>query len=100
MNYFFIAIAFLVAVFMGWIITPQILLVAFRKRLFDSVGGRKTHNGIVPRLGGVVFVPVQCFLLVLSMFFMYKLEMTPIYTFPIFIADDWVAYSEYGRSDR
>jgi UDP-GlcNAc:undecaprenyl-phosphate GlcNAc-1-phosphate transferase len=77
MNYFFIAIAFLVAVFMGWIITPQILLVAFRKRLFDSVGGRKTHNGIVPRLGGVVFVPVQCFLLVLSMFFMYKLEMTP-----------------------
>ena len=45
MNYFFIAIAFLVAVFMGWIITPQILLVAFRKRLFDSVGGRKTHNG-------------------------------------------------------
>ena len=76
MNYFFIAIAFLVAVFMGWIITPQILLVAFRKRLFDSVGGRKTHNGIVPRLGGVVFVPVQCFLLVLSMFFMYKLEIT------------------------
>lgn len=65
---FFIAIAFLVAVFMGWIITPQILLVAFRKRLFDSVGGRKTHSGIVPRLGGVVFVPVQCFLLVLSMF--------------------------------
>ena len=56
MNYFFIAIAFLVAVFMGWIITPQILLVAFRKRLFDSVGGRKTHSGIVPRLGGVVFV--------------------------------------------
>ena len=51
MNYFFIAIAFLVAVFMGWIITPQILLVAFRKRLFDSVGGRKTHSGIVPRLG-------------------------------------------------
>ena len=76
MNYFFIAIAFLVAVFMGWIITPQILLVAFRKRLFDSVGGRKTHSGIVPRLGGVVFVPVQCFLLVLSMFFMYKLEIT------------------------
>ena len=61
---------------MGWIITPQILLVAFRKRLFDSVGGRKTHSGIVPRLGGVVFVPVQCFLLVLSMFFMYKLEIT------------------------
>lgn len=74
MNYFFIAIAFVVAVFMGWIITPQILLVAYRKRLFDSVGGRKIHNGVVPRLGGVVFVPIQCFLLVISMFFMYKLD--------------------------
>ena len=73
MNYFFIAIAFVVAVFMGGIITPQILLVAYRKRLFDSVGGRKIHNGVVPRLGGVVFVPIQCFLLVISMFFMYKL---------------------------
>ena len=58
MNYFLIAVLFIFAVFMGWVITPQILLVAFRKRLFDSVGGRKVHNGVVPRLGGVVFAPV------------------------------------------
>ena len=73
MNYFFIAISFVFAVFMGWVITPQILLVAFRKRLFDSVGGRKIHDGIVPRLGGVVFVPIQCCLLILSIYFMYRL---------------------------
>lgn len=76
MNYFFIAISFVFAVFMGWIITPQILLVAFRKRLFDSVGGRKIHDGVVPRLGGVVFAPIQCCLLILSIFFMCKLGIT------------------------
>ena len=76
MNYFLIAILFSFAVFMGWVITPQILLVAFRKRLFDSVGGRKVHNGVVPRLGGVVFAPIQCCLLVASMFFIYKLGIT------------------------
>ena len=76
MNYFLIAVLFIFAVFMGWVITPQILLVAFRKRLFDSVGGRKVHNGVVPRLGGVVFAPIQCCLLVASMFFIYKSGIT------------------------
>lgn len=74
MNYFFIAIVFIVAVFIGWIIIPQILLVAFRKRLFDVVDGRKVHVGVVPRLGGVAFAPIQCCLLALSMFFMYKFD--------------------------
>lgn len=76
MNYFLIAVLFIFAVFMGWIITPQILLIAFRKRLFDSVGSRKVHNGVIPRLGGVVFAPIQCCLLVVSMFFIYKLGIT------------------------
>lgn len=72
MNYLFVAIVFVLAICMGWVIIPQILLVAFRKRLFDSNGGRKVHTGIIPRLGGVAFAPTQCCLLVLSMFFMYK----------------------------
>lgn len=90
MNYLFIVIAFSVAVFMGWIITPQILLVAFRKRLFDAVNSRKVHTGIVPRLGGVAFAPIQCCLLALSMFFMYKFDLTfsvlrPFLIFPQFL---------------
>lgn len=51
-------------------------MIAFRKRLFDSVGSRKVHNGVIPRLGGVVFAPIQCCLLVVSMFFIYKLGIT------------------------
>ena len=38
-------------------IIPKILLISFRKQLFDFNDGRKVHTGIVPRLGGVAFTP-------------------------------------------
>lgn len=40
-----------------WVLIPQILVIAFRKRLFDVQDDRKIHEGIVPRLGGIAFVP-------------------------------------------
>ena len=43
------------------IFIPQILLVAFKKDLFDMPDERKIHKGIVPRLGGIAFTPVICF---------------------------------------
>ena len=36
---------------------PKILLVSFRRRLFDPVDSRKIHQGVVPRLGGIAFMP-------------------------------------------
>lgn len=36
---------------------PKILLVSYKRKLFDFVNERKQHKGIVPRLGGVAFVP-------------------------------------------
>lgn len=50
----------LLCVFLSGIMIPQILLVAFRKRLFDSHDERKLHKGEVPRLGGLAFTPVVC----------------------------------------
>lgn len=44
---------------------PKILLVSFRKRLFDPVDSRKVHQGIVPRLGGIAFMPACFFVLLL-----------------------------------
>lgn len=44
------------AILTFWFI-PQILIVSFRKKLFDLVDARKVHTGVVPRLGGVAFVP-------------------------------------------
>ena len=40
---------------------PQILLIAFRKQLFDLPDERKVHHCAVPRLGGIAFKPVVVF---------------------------------------
>lgn len=50
-------IAFFVSLFLAGIIIPQILLIAFRKKLFDDIDERKIHKGVVPRLGGIAFFP-------------------------------------------
>ena len=42
------AIAFLISVFFAGIIIPQILLIAFRKNLFDVPDERKIHTSAVP----------------------------------------------------
>lgn len=49
------------------IIIPQILRIAFRKKLFDTHDGRKVHVGNIPRLGGVAFVPGIMFGVLLSL---------------------------------
>lgn len=49
--------AFLVVVGLTGVIIPQILLIAFRKKLFDKVDPRKIHKSTVPRLGGIAFFP-------------------------------------------
>ncbi|MCH5240857.1 MAG: undecaprenyl/decaprenyl-phosphate alpha-N-acetylglucosaminyl 1-phosphate transferase [Muribaculaceae bacterium] len=50
-------IAFFVSILLAGIIIPQILLIAFRKKLFDEVDERKIHKGVIPRLGGIAFFP-------------------------------------------
>ncbi len=49
---------FVVSVVFAGLLIPQILLVAFKKNLFDEVNERKIHKGAVPRLGGIAFLPV------------------------------------------
>ena len=55
-----IAVFICAAVLTGLII-PQILLIAFRKKLFDEIDPRKIHKGVVPRLGGIAFFPAMLF---------------------------------------
>lgn len=51
--------------FFAGIVIPQILLIAFRRRLFDEPDERKIHQCVVPRLGGMAFKPVVFFSFVL-----------------------------------
>lgn len=50
--------AFLVSAVLTAFIIPKIILISYRKKLFDYFDERKVHKGIVPRLGGVAFTPV------------------------------------------
>ncbi len=52
---------FIVAMLLTRIIMPQILRIAFSKKLFDEVDERKIHKGVVPRLGGIAFLPAVIF---------------------------------------
>ena len=56
---------FCVSAMLAGIIIPQILLIAFRKKLFDEPGERKIHHIPVPRLGGLAFTPVIFFTIAL-----------------------------------
>lgn len=53
-NYF---ITILTATLLAIFIIPKILLIAFRCNLYDTIDDRKIHSGIVPRLGGLSFLP-------------------------------------------
>lgn len=61
MIYLLAFLSFIMAVFLSSLIIPRILLVAFRKRLFDIPDDRKNHLGAIPRLGGISFVPTLFF---------------------------------------
>ncbi len=44
-------------------IIPKVLLISFKKNLFDELNERKVHTGVIPRLGGVSFAPAIIFTL-------------------------------------
>lgn len=54
-------LAFFISVIFAGILIPKILLISFRKKLFDGHDERKIHRGVVPRLGGIAFKPVLIF---------------------------------------
>lgn len=58
-------LTFAISLILAGIIIPQILLIAFRKKLFDEIDERKIHKGVVPRLGGIAFLPSILFSLAL-----------------------------------
>ncbi len=61
-----IAVFFLCIVSSG-ILIPKILLIAYKKKLFDEPDERKIHKNAVPRLGGIAFTLVIFFSLALAL---------------------------------
>lgn len=74
MKWFTVIVPFVCAMFLSWCMMPYIILVSYKKRLFDPVDSRKLHQHIIPRLGGVAFAPIQCCVLVVTLVCLYKLN--------------------------
>lgn len=56
------SVAMLLSCILAGVLIPRILLISFRKKLFDEVDSeRKIHCSAVPRLGGIAFGPVILF---------------------------------------
>lgn len=60
-------ISLLIVTTLTGFLIPQILLIAFKKQLFDIPDGRKVHKQPVPRLGGLAFLPVILFTVLLTL---------------------------------
>ena len=57
MNLLTLLLSFLFSAAVTVCMIPRIILISFKKKLFDTVDERKVHSGVVPRLGGVAFAP-------------------------------------------
>ncbi len=60
-----VILSFVIAALIAGLVIPKILLIAFRKNLFDEVDERKIHHRTVSRLCGLAFTPVIYFTLAL-----------------------------------
>ena len=60
-----IFIVFVLAFFIGQSIVLKLYMFSYRRRLFDPVDDRKKHEGLIPRLGGMAFLPTQCCIFIL-----------------------------------
>ena len=57
----YVAIVFFIAFFLELIIIPKVLVISYKKKLFDMPNERKQHTGATPQLGGVTFLPIILF---------------------------------------
>ena len=88
MDYLFLMSGFLLSLLLGMMIVPKILLISYKKRLFDMPDSRKVHQIPVPRLGGISFFPVilivLCFILGMRLYCGYPIENLPANEFLFF----------------
>ncbi|MCA5004104.1 MraY family glycosyltransferase [Sphingobacterium bovistauri] len=72
MDYILLIIPFCLAIILGRAIIPYILLITYKKRLFDPIDARKLHQTSIPRLGGLAFMPTQLCIMALSLVIIYN----------------------------
>ena len=66
MYLIYVAIVFLIAFLLELIIIPRVLVISYKKKLFDVPDERKQHTDVTPQLGGVTFLPIILFSLCIT----------------------------------
>ena len=104
MAYLLTTLSLVLSILLSALIIPRILVVAYRKKLFDIPNERKVHDGIIPRLGGISFVPTilfsLSFVITLSDRLRNSRKQAPFYHSRIFLLDLWshvIVFIRYKR---
>ena len=74
----FLLAGFVASALFAVLIIPNILLISYKRRLFDIPDSRKVHKVPVPRLGGLSFLPVILISFCLITAFYYYYIGTPL----------------------
>lgn len=68
-NYLiYIALSFILSLASGFLIIPRIVDFCFKRKLYDVPNERKVHHEIIPRLGGMAFIPCMFFAFLVSIY--------------------------------
>ena len=70
---------YLASAFLGTMVIELMLIVTYKRRLFDKPDARKVHKLPVPRLGGVSFLPVVMITVAVTVGMMYHMGSTAIF---------------------
>lgn len=54
----FYFLAVLISIVLAALLIPKVLVISYKKQLFDLPSARKVHNLPIPRLGGITFFPI------------------------------------------
>ncbi len=81
-NYYYVILAFVVSLGFTLLTMPLLLKICYKKRLYDIPNERKVHKILVPRLGGILFLPAM--LVSMSAVLMFK-----IYTEGVMELSSW-----------
>ena len=79
--------ALIISVLCGFIAIPNILNFCLKRKIFDIPNSRKVHKNLVPRLGGISFIPsmLVAFILALAMLsYEYKGNMIQVNLWSVF----------------
>lgn len=54
--FYFLAVS--ISIVLAALLIPKVLVISYKKQLFDLPSARKVHNLPIPRLGGITFYPI------------------------------------------